>query len=154
VSRGRRDVVVLVASLAVFAACAVIAADGRVGPIERATFQAVNGLPDWLYQPMLAFQYLGVLAMPPVPRPGEILSDPVDQHALEVRTEHLVVAVDTFLELMPEDLAKLDLLQHGPAAGGAEHRVTEGTGSRPSMQVATRKSRSVPGSPASTLSAT
>ena len=58
-SRVRRDVVVLVASLAVFAGCAVVAADGRVGPIERALFHAVNGLPDWLYQPMLLSQYLG-----------------------------------------------------------------------------------------------
>jgi membrane-associated phospholipid phosphatase len=64
VSRVRRNVVVLVASLAVFAVCAVIAADGRVGPVERATFHAVNGLPEGLYGPMLAFQYLGVLAMP------------------------------------------------------------------------------------------
>jgi undecaprenyl-diphosphatase len=53
-----------VASLAVFAVCAVIAADGRVGPLERALFHAVNGLPDWLYRPMVLFQYLGVLAMP------------------------------------------------------------------------------------------
>jgi membrane-associated phospholipid phosphatase len=64
VSRVRRDVVVLVASLAVFAGCAVIAADGRVGPIERAAFHAVNGLPEGLYQPMLVFQYLGVLGVP------------------------------------------------------------------------------------------
>jgi membrane-associated phospholipid phosphatase len=64
VSRVRRNVVVLVASLAVFAVCAVIAADGRVGPVERATFHAVNGLPEGLYGPMLGFQYLGVLAMP------------------------------------------------------------------------------------------
>jgi hypothetical protein len=64
VNRVRRDVVLLVASLAVFAVCAVVVADGRVGPIERAAFDAVNGLPDWLYRPMLAFQYLGVLAMP------------------------------------------------------------------------------------------
>ena len=63
-SRGRRDVVVLVASLAVFGVCALVAADGRVGPVERATFHAVNGLPEWLYRPMLLFQYLGVLAMP------------------------------------------------------------------------------------------
>ena len=71
-SRGRRDVVVLVASLAVFAVCAVIAADGRVGPIERAAFHAVNGLPDWLYGSMLAFQYLGVLAMPLVVAVGAL----------------------------------------------------------------------------------
>jgi membrane-associated phospholipid phosphatase len=71
-SRVRRDVVVLVASLAVFAVCAVIAADGRVGSIERAAFHAVNGLPDWLYGPMLAFQYLGVLAMPLVVAVGAL----------------------------------------------------------------------------------
>ena len=72
-SRVRRDVVVLVASLAVFAGCAVVAADGRVGPLERALFHAVNGLPDWLYQPMLLFQYLGVLAMPLVVALGALV---------------------------------------------------------------------------------
>ena len=71
-SRVRRDVVVLVASLAVFAVCALIAADGRVGPIERAVFHAVNGLPQGLYQPMLVFQYLGVLAMPLVVAVGAL----------------------------------------------------------------------------------
>jgi undecaprenyl-diphosphatase len=65
-------VVVLVASLAVFAVCAVIAADGQVGPIERAAFHAVNGLPDGLYGPMVAFQYLGVLAMPLVVAVGAL----------------------------------------------------------------------------------
>jgi membrane-associated phospholipid phosphatase len=64
--------VVLVASLAAFAVCAVVAADGRVGPVERATFQAVNGLPEWLYRPMLVFQYLGVLAMPLVVAAGAL----------------------------------------------------------------------------------
>jgi membrane-associated phospholipid phosphatase len=73
VSRVRRDVVVLVASLAVFAICAVIAADGRVGPIERAAFHAVNGLPEWLYRPMVLFQYLGVLAMPLVVALGALV---------------------------------------------------------------------------------
>jgi membrane-associated phospholipid phosphatase len=63
---------VLVASLAVFTVCAVVAADGRVGPIERAAFHAVNGLPAWLYRPMLLFQYLGVLAMPLVVAVGAL----------------------------------------------------------------------------------
>src|SRR6266542_3723680 len=62
--RVRRDLIVLVASLAVFAVCAVIVADGRVGSAERAVFHAINGLPSWLYRPMLAAQYLGVLAVP------------------------------------------------------------------------------------------
>jgi len=72
VSRVRRDVVVIVASLAVFAICAVVAASGRVGPVERAVFHAVNGLPTWLYRPMLMFQYLGVLAMPLVVAVGAL----------------------------------------------------------------------------------
>src|SRR6266566_9493462 len=62
--RIRRDLIVLAASLAVFAVCAVIVADGRVGSTERTVFHAINGLPGWLYRPMLVAQYLGVLAMP------------------------------------------------------------------------------------------
>jgi membrane-associated phospholipid phosphatase len=72
VSRIRRDVVVIVASLAVFAICAMVAADGRVGSVERALFHAVNGLPGWLYRPMLLFQYLGVLAMPLIVAAGAL----------------------------------------------------------------------------------
>jgi membrane-associated phospholipid phosphatase len=72
VRRVRRDLIVLVASLAVFAVCAVLVADGRVGPAERAVFHAVNGLPAWLYRPMLLAQYLGVLAMPLVVAAGAL----------------------------------------------------------------------------------
>jgi len=71
--RIRRDLIVLAASLAVFVGCAVIAADGRVGPGERAVFHAINGLPGWLYQPMVAAQYLGVLAMPLVAAAGALV---------------------------------------------------------------------------------
>jgi undecaprenyl-diphosphatase len=70
--RARRDVIVLAASLAVFAVCAVVVADGRVGSVERAVFHAVNGLPGWLYRPMLVAQYLGVLAMPLVVAVGAL----------------------------------------------------------------------------------
>ncbi len=42
--RVRRDLIVLVASLAVFAVCAVIVADGRVGSAERAVFHAILGV--------------------------------------------------------------------------------------------------------------
>jgi undecaprenyl-diphosphatase len=70
--RVRRDVIVLVASVAVFAGCAVVVADGRVGSAERAVFHAVNGLPGWLYRPMLVAQYLGVLAMPLVVAVGAL----------------------------------------------------------------------------------
>ncbi len=67
-----RDLIVLVASIAVFAGCALIVADGRVGPAERAIFHTVNGLPDWLYRPMLVAQYLGVLAIPLVVAAGAL----------------------------------------------------------------------------------
>jgi membrane-associated phospholipid phosphatase len=71
--RIRRDLIMLAASLAVFAGCAVIAANGRVGPAERAVFHAINGLPGWLYRPMLVAQYLGVLAMPAVVAAGALV---------------------------------------------------------------------------------
>jgi hypothetical protein len=70
--RIRLDLTVLVASLAVLAVCAVIVADGRVGTAERSVFHAVNGLPGWLYRPMLLFQYLGALAMPLVVAVGAL----------------------------------------------------------------------------------
>jgi membrane-associated phospholipid phosphatase len=57
VTRIRRDLIVLAASLAVFAVCAVVAANGRV---------------EWLYRPMLLAQYLGVLAMPLVVAVGAL----------------------------------------------------------------------------------
>jgi membrane-associated phospholipid phosphatase len=72
VRRVRRDLIVLVASLAVFAGCAVIVADGRVGPAERAVFHVINGLPEWLYRPMLLAQYLGVLGVPLVVAAGAL----------------------------------------------------------------------------------
>ncbi len=72
VRRIRRDLIVLLASLAVFAVCALLVADGRVGPAERAVFHAVNRLPDWLYRPMLLAQYLGVLGMPLVVAAGAL----------------------------------------------------------------------------------
>jgi membrane-associated phospholipid phosphatase len=98
-SRIRRDLVIIVASLAVFASCAVVAADGRVGPVERALFHAVNGLPGWLYQPMLLFQYLGVLAMPLVVAVG----------ALALRRWRLAAALVLVvpLKLATERLVKL-----------------------------------------------
>src|SRR6266566_7970098 len=71
--RIRRDLIVLAASLAVFAGCAVIVADGRVSPAERAVFHAINGLPGWLYRPMLYAQYLGVLAMPLIIAAGALV---------------------------------------------------------------------------------
>ena len=68
-----RDLIMLAASLAVFTGCAVIVANGRVGPAERAVFHAINGLPGWLYQPMLYAQYLGVLGMPLVVAAGALV---------------------------------------------------------------------------------
>ena len=96
----------LVASLAVFAVCAVVAADGRVGPVERAAFHAVNGLPDWLYRPMLAFQYLGVLAMPLVVAAG----------ALALRRWRLAAALVLVvpLKLATERLVKLLVQRERP----------------------------------------
>jgi membrane-associated phospholipid phosphatase len=72
VKRIKRDLVVMLAGAAVAAGCAVVAANGRVGAAERAVFHAINGLPSWLYRPMLVAQYLGVLAIPLVVAVGAL----------------------------------------------------------------------------------
>ena len=126
VSRIRRDLVVLAASLAVFAGCALVAADGRVGPAERAAFQAVNGLPDWLYGPMLAFQYLGVLAMPLVVAVGALAFRRWRLAAALVLVVPLKLALERAVKWLvqrerPAIAAALDLLldvaRDAPAAG-------------------------------------
>jgi membrane-associated phospholipid phosphatase len=50
---------VALGGLALLVACGLVARNGRVGPIERSVFHAVNGLPDWLYRPLWIFQQLG-----------------------------------------------------------------------------------------------
>jgi undecaprenyl-diphosphatase len=101
-SRIRRDVVVIVASLAVFAICAVVAADGRVGPVERALFHAVNGLPGWLYRPMLLFQYLGVLAMPLIVAVGALVLRRWRLAAALVLVAPLKLALERLVKLLVE----------------------------------------------------
>ena len=46
--------------------CAIPASTGRVGGLERAVFEAINGLPDALEPAMVGAQYLGVLAIGPL----------------------------------------------------------------------------------------
>jgi undecaprenyl-diphosphatase len=94
--------VVLLASLAVFAVCAVVVADGRVGPTERAVFHAVNGLPGWLYRPMLLAQYLGVLAMPLVVALGALAFRRWRLAAALV----LVVPLKLLIERVPKELVQ------------------------------------------------
>ncbi len=64
--RRRVDVAALVAGGLVFAVCAAIAHNGRVGSVERSVFEAINGLSSSFEQVGNAVQYLGVLAIGPV----------------------------------------------------------------------------------------
>jgi membrane-associated phospholipid phosphatase len=54
------------AGLAVLVAGMVVVRDGSVPAWERSTFEAVNGLPGWLYPVLWPFQQLGVLIWGPV----------------------------------------------------------------------------------------
>jgi membrane-associated phospholipid phosphatase len=122
VRRLRRDLIVLATSLAVFAVCAVIVADGRVGPAERAVFHAINGLPGWLYGPMLLFQYLGVLAMPLVIAVGALAFRRWRLAAALVLVVPLKLAVERVPKLLVErerpGTSVPDAILHGvPSAG-------------------------------------
>jgi membrane-associated phospholipid phosphatase len=64
--RRAADAVAIVVGIAVFVPCAAVASSGRVGDVERAVFDAINGLPSFLTTPMRGLQYLGVLAVGPI----------------------------------------------------------------------------------------
>ena len=66
VIRRRSDVFAALAGLVLFIACAVVAADGTVGPGELAVFRAINELPESLSPFMRGVQWLGVLAVGPI----------------------------------------------------------------------------------------
>ena len=51
--------------LIVLAGCMVLVRDGTVGPAEATVFNAVNGLPEWLYPVMSRLQFVGVLVVGP-----------------------------------------------------------------------------------------
>jgi glycosyltransferase 2 family protein len=65
-TRRRSDAVALVAGLAVLGAGMIVVRDGTVPGWENDVFDAVNGLPDWLYPPAWPLQQLGVLIIGPI----------------------------------------------------------------------------------------
>lgn len=60
------DAWLALAGLLVLVLSGLAASSGRVGGFERAVFHLINGLPEWLYGPMAALQFLGTLAIGPV----------------------------------------------------------------------------------------
>jgi len=63
----RRDVrtgaTVALTGLLLLVVAGLLARNGRVGPAERRVFEAINGLPDWLYRPLWIFQQFGNLVV-------------------------------------------------------------------------------------------
>jgi membrane-associated phospholipid phosphatase len=66
VTRRRADIGAVLGGFALLAACAVPAASGRVGEVERAVFEAINGLPDAIEPAMFGAQFLGILVVGPI----------------------------------------------------------------------------------------
>jgi undecaprenyl-diphosphatase len=60
------DALVAAAGLVVLAAGLIAVRDGTVPGWERSTFEAINGLPGWLYPALWPFQQLGVVIWGPV----------------------------------------------------------------------------------------
>ena len=60
----RSAFVIAVSALVGVVLCAVVASSGKVGSIEAAVFDAINGLPDWLYRPLWVMQLFGLLLTP------------------------------------------------------------------------------------------
>jgi membrane-associated phospholipid phosphatase len=64
VRRPRYALVLAITGALIAVASAVVARTGTVGPAERAVFEAINRLPDFLRWPMWVFQLMGVIVVP------------------------------------------------------------------------------------------
>jgi len=106
VVRRRTDAWVGVCGLILFAVCATAASSGEVGPLERAVFEAVNGLPRTLLGPMQVVQFLGVLGIGPI----------VALAALAARRPRLAsaVATATLAKLVAERIVWEILIRERP----------------------------------------
>ena len=62
--RRRSDVYAAVGGVLVLGIAAIVVRDGTVGDFERAVFESINGLPDFLEIPMWLFQLFGLLVTP------------------------------------------------------------------------------------------
>jgi membrane-associated phospholipid phosphatase len=95
-TRRRVDAIAVGLGVAVFVPCALVASNGRVGPLERRIFEAVNGVPSFLSAPMRLIQFLGVLGIGPA----------VALVAIVMRRYRLAVAAAliTVLKLLAERL--------------------------------------------------
>jgi membrane-associated phospholipid phosphatase len=119
VIRRRVDLGVLAGGLALLVVCAIPASSGSVGEVERAVFEAINGLPDALEPAMLAAQFLGVLAIGPV----------VALIALVARRPRLAVAAlaVTAVKLVAERILWEIVQRERPGTSTAEAIVRGGT---------------------------
>jgi glycosyltransferase 2 family protein len=66
IERRAGDVAAAAVGLVVLAAGMIAVRNGHVAGWERDTFEAVNGMPDWLHPIMWPFQQLGVVVWGPV----------------------------------------------------------------------------------------
>jgi undecaprenyl-diphosphatase len=62
-SHVRTGATLALSGLVLLVGAGLVARNGRVGSIERWMFDAINGLPDWLYRPLWIFQQLGNLVV-------------------------------------------------------------------------------------------
>ncbi len=102
----RLDIAAIAVGVAIVAIGMAIVRDGRVGTVERSVFDAVNGLPGWLYAATWPLQQLGALAVAPA----------VAVVALVLRRYRLAVAAlaVTVLKLASERLVKAMVSRQRP----------------------------------------
>lgn len=102
-----RWLLIAAAGVLVLVAGGIVADEGTVGSVERDVFDAVNGLPAWLYRPLWPFQQLGNIVVAVVV--GVVV-------ALALRRWDVAAAVllAAVLKLRLEDLVKSHVERERP----------------------------------------
>jgi glycosyltransferase 2 family protein len=111
--RRRQDAIVAIIGVVILAIGMVLVRDSEVGDFEESVFDAINGLPQWLYPLMWPFQQVGALLVGPIVAIVAFVT-----HHRRLAAGALVV---TFLKLVTERIVKVMVSRERPGTSIGDH---------------------------------
>jgi undecaprenyl-diphosphatase len=111
--RRRQDAIVVIIGLVILAIGMVLVRDSEVADFEESVFDAINGLPQWLYPLMWPFQQVGAVLVGPIVAIVAFVT-----HHRRLAAAALVV---TFLKLVTERIVKMMVSRERPGTSIGDH---------------------------------
>jgi undecaprenyl-diphosphatase len=111
--RRRQDAIVAIIGVVILAIGMVLVRDSEVADFEESVFDAINGLPQWLYPLMWPFQQVGAVLVGPIVAIVAFVT-----HHRRLAAAALAV---TFLKLVTERIVKMMVSRERPGTSIGDH---------------------------------